>query len=129
MSTKFKRLSTIGALFAFVLVCALSSMMIANVGTVEAPATSPPTHFQSTEDDLIARQFTLWGTHTALINYVKADMHNPNSFQHVDTFYIKNNTYISVTMTYRGTNAFGGVVTETITRRFTYDGTMLDKEQ
>ena len=122
-----KQLSIVGALFAFALFCGLSSMMIADVGTVEAPATSPPI-FQSDEDTLIARQFTLWGTHTKLIEYVKEGMHNPNSFQHVDTLYIKNNTYISVTMTYRGTNAFGGIVTETITRRFTYEGEMLDEQ-
>ena len=123
-----KRLVTVSGIFALVLVCGLLGMMVSNVDTVEAPAITPTiNHFQTERDQLIATQFTLWGTHSGVIDYVKANMHNPDSFQHVDTYYIDNQTYITVTMTYRGTNAFGGIVTETITKRFTIEGALIDE--
>lgn len=61
------------------------------------------------------KQFTGWGgSHPVVVDAVKGLMHNPDSFEHVSTTYIlPTNDTIRVTMRYRGTNGFGGVVTST----------------
>ena len=42
---------------------------------------------------------------------VKANMHNPDSYQHVDTYYWKSGNRIYAQHVFRGTNAFNAVVT------------------
>jgi hypothetical protein len=62
----------------------------------------------------IENQFSLWdGSNTYLVDLVKENMNNPDSFKHVETRYVDKGQGkgIVVYMKYRGTNAFGGVVT------------------
>lgn len=62
----------------------------------------------------VQAQFSAWdGSHTALKNAVKENMNDPKSFKHVETTYSHkgNMEGIDVYMKFRGTNAFGGVVT------------------
>lgn len=67
---------------------------------------------------LIAKQFDPWdGNHIYLEQIVKASMHNPDSYKHVDTGYTDKGTYLLVTTTFRGTNAFGGVITNSVTAK------------
>lgn len=65
----------------------------------------------------INNQFSPWdGSHINLVKMVKEKMNNPKSFEHVETTY-ENKGYkkgITVLMTYRGTNAFGAVVTNQV---------------
>lgn len=66
--------------------------------------------------------FSGWdGSHTELVKYVKKNMHNPKSFEHVSTTYATANDYAVVTMTYRGTNALGAIVTEKVKAQVSYD--------
>ena len=44
-------------------------------------------------------------------------MYNPKSFEHVETCYKIKNDYSIVKMTYRGTNKFNAIVTNTITAK------------
>ena len=59
----------------------------------------------------IKSQFSLWdGSHYQLEKLIKRGMNDPNSYEHVETVYWDQNTYIVVQTTFRGRNAFGGMV-------------------
>lgn len=71
----------------------------------------------------IEAQFSKWdGSHNKLTEMIKESMNDPESFKHVETKFIDMDSCLWVTETYRGKNAFGGVVTENIQAFFTLDG-------
>ncbi|WP_230660498.1 hypothetical protein [Psychrobacter sp. I-STPA10] len=60
--------------------------------------------------------FSSWdGSNRDLVAVVKAGMHNPDSFEHVETRYHDNGDSFSILMTFRGTNAMGATVTQQVT--------------
>jgi len=74
----------------------------------------------------IERQFSNWdGSHPAVVSAVKSAMHNPNSFDHVKTQFRETDSQLVVYMTYRGTNAFGAVVTNQVIARLTKSGQLV----
>ncbi len=68
-----------------------------------------------TRDEKIKDQFSQWdGSHIKLVKRVKSTMHDPDSFEHVRTTYRDNGTLLAVTMEFRGKNAFGGKILQTV---------------
>ena len=66
--------------------------------------------------------FSSWdGSCRELVNYVKENMNNPKSFEHVKTTYTSLDKYAVVIMVYRGTNGFGATVTEQVRAEVSYD--------
>ena len=79
-----------------------------------------------TRAEKISKQFSAWdGSHLNLTKVIKAGMNDPNSFEHANTTYIDEGDYLLVTETFRGTNAFGGVVPNTITAKVDLDGNVI----
>ena len=75
----------------------------------------------------IEAQFSLWdGSHNNLVKYVKENMHDPDSFKHVDTYYLDKNTYLIVTMRFRGKNMFGGMVLNSISAKIDLNGKIIE---
>ncbi|MFN7160320.1 MAG: hypothetical protein ACK4NC_01775 [Candidatus Gracilibacteria bacterium] len=73
----------------------------------------------------IEKQFSKWdGSHIELTKLIKAGMNNPKSYEHVMTTYAVNEaeSTMRVTTAFRGTNAFGAIVTNTIVATMTLDG-------
>lgn len=59
----------------------------------------------------ISGGFSAWdGSHTALKKLIKGGMNDPKSFEHVETRYSDKGSHLIVMTTFRGKNAFGGVV-------------------
>jgi len=74
----------------------------------------------------IKRQFSSWdGSHRNLERYIKSSMNDPDSYKHVETRYADNGSYLTVSTTFRGKNAFGGVVKNTIVAKISLDGEVL----
>lgn len=66
-------------------------------------------------------QFSAWdGSHTVLVDLIKENMNDPDSFEHEDTRYSRKSYGLYIIMKYRGTNAFGGVVTNYVTAQAFY---------
>ena len=64
----------------------------------------------------IARCFSGWnGSHLKLRELIKKSMNDPDSYDHVETKYIDNDSTLLVITTFRGKNTYGGVVKQTIT--------------
>jgi len=75
----------------------------------------------------IEKCFSVWdGSHKGMTQFIKYSMNNPKSYEHVSTTYWDNGDYLVVRTTFRGTNAFGGVVKNQITAKVDLDGNVLE---
>lgn len=76
---------------------------------------------------LIEKHFSAWdGSHRGLTKLIKAGMNDPNSYEHVETSYVDKGDYLIVKTTFRGKNAFGGVVTNWVQAKVDLDGNVLE---
>ncbi|MHB1351688.1 MAG: hypothetical protein ACYC5S_02195 [Thiobacillus sp.] len=63
----------------------------------------------------VRAQFSAWdGSHRGLENVIKSKMHNPSSYKHVETQYLDKGDYLIVSTKFRGKNAFGATVLNTM---------------
>lgn len=80
-----------------------------------------------TRKKLIEEQFSAWdGSHRNLTKLIKESMNDPDSYEHVETLYADKGDYIIVQTTFRGKNAFGGLVKNAVTAKITIDGQILE---
>ncbi len=72
----------------------------------------------------IKKQFSARnGSHKNLVEYVKNNMKDPSSFEHVNTEYqVNTDSTITVHMKYRGKNSFNATITEEIWAKADLDG-------
>lgn len=77
----------------------------------------------------LQRQFSLWnGQHNEVTNQIKKRMNDPKSYEHVETKYIDNTDHIMVITSFRGKNAFGGVVINRAIAKVDNNGVVLEIE-
>jgi hypothetical protein len=75
----------------------------------------------------IESQFSQWdGSHRNVEAYIKRQMHNPDSYKHEETRFKDNGDYILVITSFRGTNAFGGVVKNTVMAKVDIEGKIIE---
>jgi len=74
-------------------------------------------------EKMISKQFHPWdGSHIRLVKYIKKNMLDPSSFQHVSSKYKVINNHLIVTTTFRGKNSFGGVAISSMKAKVSIDG-------
>jgi len=73
----------------------------------------------------IESQFRWDGSHRVLERVIKELMNNPKSYEHIETVYWDKGDYLIVRTTFRGTNAFGGVIKDSIRAKVSIDGQVL----
>lgn len=74
----------------------------------------------------IRTQFSAWdGSHRNLERLIKRTMHNPDSYEHVETTYGDRGDHLIVRTVFRGTNAFGGVVRNAVKAKVSLDGQII----
>lgn len=77
--------------------------------------------------EMIEKQFSAWdGSHIKLSRVIKDSMNDPDSYEHVETKYWDMKDYLIVTTTFRGKNAFGGVVKNTVKAKVSLDGESIE---
>lgn len=81
---------------------------------------------KSDREKIIAKAFDGDGSHKELTKIIKATMNDPDSFQHVKSRYSDQGEHIIVQTTFRGKNAFGGVVTNWISAKCSINGHVLE---
>ncbi|MBU0518798.1 hypothetical protein KKA00_05960 [bacterium] len=75
----------------------------------------------------IESQFSQWdGSHRNLVKLIKESMNDAKSFEHVETSYWDMGEYLIVKTTFRGKNAFGGVVKNWVKAKVDLDGNILE---
>lgn len=71
--------------------------------------------------------FSAWdGSHRGLTKVIKEAMNDPKSYEHADTKFWDMGDHLVVTTTYRGKNAFGGVVKNWVKAKTDLDGNVLE---
>lgn len=77
----------------------------------------------------IKSQFSAWdGSHKKLEQYIKLIMNDPDSYKHAETVYYDMGEFLTVVTTFRGKNAFGGIVKQTIRGKVSIDGELLSAD-
>ncbi len=98
--------------------------------TIKKPAKkiAPPARKTKAElrREKIEKHFSAWdGAHRGLEKVIKSSMNDPDSYDHNKTVYIDKGDHLIVTTTFRGKNAFGGVVLNSITAEVDFNGNVL----
>ena len=84
-------------------------------------------HLATSHQDSIKLLFNEWnGTDIALVDLVKQNMNDADSFENVDTKYFDMGSYIVINMKYRGKNVFGAKVLNFVKARQNIDGSGLE---
>lgn len=105
---------------------------------VDDPMKAPPASEKKTPRPLTTQrqltwkdeQFSDWnGSHHKTVQYVKNRMHNPKSFEHVETGFRDYATegYRIIVMKYRGTNLFNAVITNIISVKVNLSGDVMSE--
>jgi len=96
-----------------------------NSSTTSKPA-APKTEAEIREDQL-QNHFSAWdGSHNGLTKIIKKSMNDPDSYDHDETVYWDKGDHLVVRTTFRGKNAFGGVVKNSITAKVDLNGNVLE---
>ena len=75
----------------------------------------------------LQRHFSAWdGSHNGLTRYIKDAMNDPGSYEHVKTVYWDRKDHLVVMTTFRGKNAFGGVVKNSVKAKVDLAGNVLE---
>lgn len=84
-------------------------------------------YIQKNRKKLIEAQFSVWdGSHTKLEEYIKSKLQDPDSYKHVKSEWLDKGDYIYVRTTFRGRNAFGGIVTNTADAKVSINGDLIE---
>jgi hypothetical protein len=76
--------------------------------------------------EMIEQQFSAWdGSHRNLERVIKAGMNDPDSYEHVETRYGDRGDHLIVSTTFRGRNAFNGMVVNTVRAKVAMNGDVL----
>jgi hypothetical protein len=110
------------------IICGLFFLVFFGPGFVRRPQKSQPIELipEQQHQKEIDRQFSWDGKHFNLILAVKEQMHDPESFEHINTIYVDHGDYLQVTMQFRGANAFGAKVINTVQARVSLQGAIFD---
>ena len=74
----------------------------------------------------LKEQFSSWdGSHRGVEKHIKSIMHDPDSYDHVKTRYIDEGDHLIISTSFRGKNAFGGVVLNRYTAKVDLQGNVL----
>lgn len=77
--------------------------------------------------EMIEKAFSAWdGSHRNLTAYIKENMNDPKSYEHVETVYWDMGDHLIVMTTFRGKNAFGGVVKNAVKAKVSLEGEILE---
>ena len=78
----------------------------------------------------IEQCFSAWdGSHIELTKLIKESMNDPDSYEHIETHYWDKDYAIYIITSFRGRNAFGGVVKQTISAYSTMDCNIYNIEE
>ncbi|WP_188457691.1 hypothetical protein [Psychroflexus planctonicus] len=82
---------------------------------------------QQERKKLIEAQFSPWdGSHLELTKLIKKSMNDPDSYEHIETRFKDENEYIFIITEFRGKNAFGGKVINSVSAKADVNGNIIE---
>jgi hypothetical protein len=86
-----------------------------------------PQTAQDIRTEQIESEFSVFsGAHIGLESYIKQNMNDPDSYEHVETRYSDEGSHLSVRTVFRGNNALGGTVRNTVIATVALDGSVME---
>lgn len=108
----------------------LGVVVVILIGFFSSNKTSTPSTPKTPEQvrkERIEKNFSAWdGSHTGLTQIIKKSMNDPNSYDHEETVYWDKGDYLLVKTTFRGKNAFGGVVKNSVMAKVDLNGNVIE---
>jgi len=90
-------------------------------------ASSTPKTPEEIRKERIEKHFSPWdGSHRGLTALIKESMNDPDSYDHVETGYWDKGDHLIVKTTFRGKNAFGGVVKNWVMAKVDLNGNVIE---
>jgi hypothetical protein len=78
-------------------------------------------------ESTLESQFSAWdGSHRNLSRMIKDSMNDPKSYDHVETRYFDMEDHLVVITTFRGSNAFGALIKNTVKAKVSLEGDVLE---
>ncbi len=119
MSTQSEKqgLNKIKLQFGIVAIIGISIIWLGLTRDTVKPSKWPYTQEEenSRRDEIISKCFSAWdGSNIELTRLIKESMNDPDSYEHIKTTYQDMNNEIIIHTIFRGKNAFGGVVKQSI---------------
>lgn len=106
----------------FVILYMIGSFSSDNTKTTTAPKTK-----EETRQEQIEKNFSAWdGSHRGLTEVIKKSMNDSSSYEHVETVYWDKGDHLVVKTTFRGKNAFGGVVKNWVIAKVDFSGNVIE---
>lgn len=100
--------------------------IIASLFSTDKSDKTPKTQ-QEIRKEQIQTHFSAWdGSHRGLTKLIKKSMNDPDSYEHVETVYWDKGDHLIVKTTFRGKNAFGGVVKNWIMAKVDLNGNVIE---
>lgn len=110
------------------LVLIVFGIIVWNIVTPDEPsAPPPPKTAEQIRQDEISRGFSAWdGSHVQLERYIKKNLKDPDSYEHIETRYGDQGDYLLVSTSYRARNSFGGMVVGKVIAKAAIDGQLIE---
>lgn len=90
-------------------------------------APSAPKTPEQLRKERIEKNFSAWdGSHRGLTEIIKKSMNDPSSYEHEETVYWDKGDHLIVKTTFRGKNAFGGVVKNWVMAKVDLNGNVIE---
>ncbi|WP_372719940.1 hypothetical protein [Novipirellula sp.] len=108
---------------------AMLVMAFLALGSTDTTSTTPstPKTPEQLRTEQIEKEFSAWdGSHRGLTQVIKKSMNDPKSYEHVETRYIDKGDHLIVTTEFRGKNAFGGVVKNSVIAKVDLNGNVVE---
>jgi hypothetical protein len=121
-----------GLILILIIIGSLSSIIGGNDSSTSRSSSSTKQETQKPKTkaeirtERISKGFSAWdGSHRGLEKVIKASMNDPDSYDHVETTYWDKGDHLIVKTTFRGKNAFGGVVKNWVKGKADLDGNII----
>lgn len=102
--------------------CGPCSLLLMHNGQSSTPKTA-----EETRKEQIEKYFSAWdGSHRGLTEHIKRVMNDPDSYQHDETRYVDKGDHLLVFTKFRGKNAFGGVVRNSVIAKVDLQGNVIE---
>jgi hypothetical protein len=125
MTTNIGCFTTIVIIFAIIMIWSLFNNDTSDKATKTQPA-APKTQ-EEIRKEQIEKHFSAWdGSHRGLTEAIKRSMNDPSSYDHEKTVYWDKGDHLVVQTTFRGKNAFGGVVINSVMAKVDLNGNVIE---
>lgn len=124
---KRKKTSLLTWLFLIFFVIPVLISVFIGAGSSPTPTAKKPKTPEEIRTERIESGFSAWdGSHRALERWIKKNLKDPDSYEHIETRYGDKGDHLIVNTKYRARNSFGGMTIEQVSATANLDGSLIE---